>query len=338
MKSVALLPAHGDPFCLKHFIVNYERVWHGEVDELHVLVSGQPDPGVGEYMQRVVEKVGGNYHGTLAPTLDHGVALRMLMDHVVAPHHGVNADVVMLIESDARVRHYGAVAQRVNRIASGSAEVIGTPRVSMATGLDEACRERWGRDYPTAADGAQGYGLWPCFVFVRADVLYYETDRNYGARGWLENEPIVGLDRLAGVDWAADTFGAAALQLRGRHEVTPDVQYKGPHGWEAWLDEGHDPPWFHVGSLSSWGGSGGLTVPIAELMHGCLLDTEMERLEWGHRIAWWERFLRTTRPDLPTPAFYYQENLLRMCEVMGIEQRHADHWTRVIDRLISWEE
>ena len=46
MKSVALLPTHGDPFMLRHFLVNYDRVWRGEVDELHVLVSGQPDPEV----------------------------------------------------------------------------------------------------------------------------------------------------------------------------------------------------------------------------------------------------------------------------------------------------
>lgn len=341
MKSVALLPTHGDPFMLKHFVNNYDRVWRGEVDDLYVLVSGQPDPDVAAYCRHTVEAVGGFFVGCLAPTLDHGVALRTLAESAgIRPHDGRCADIFMLIESDARVLRPGAVAGRVARIASAQDAVIGSPRVSMDGRLDAALRERWGH-YPDATvDGCQGYGLWPCFVFVRADVLLHETDRNYGARGWLAGETIEGPGIVCPENgWCADTFGSAALQLRGRYPISAEVQYKGPDGWKEWLDAGHQIPWFHTGSLSSWGGSGGLLVDgDSELMDGRRMESEQELLEWGHRVCWWERFLRHAGDGLSRHRANYQRNLDRLRSVVGVEERHVQHWEQIVDRMITWDE
>lgn len=340
MSSVALLPTHGDPFMIRHLLVNYDRVWRDEVDGLYVLVSGQPDQEVCDYVRSSVEAVGGAYVGDLAATLDHGVGMRTLAEHVGLPRNGIAADAILFVESDSRVRASGEIAARVRRVASRQAEVIGTPRVSMSTPLDEACRARWGQAYPTAPDGAQGYGLWPCFLFATAEALLGSTDHNFSARGWQEGEIVYGPDVPAGRDWCADTFGSAAMQLRARHLITPDVQYKGPFGWQAWFDEGHRMPWFHIGSLSSWGGAGGLTVDgDSELMDGRRLTEEMELLEWGHRVCWWERFLRTTpATDLPRHRDNYRRNVARMCEIMSVERRHVDYWRPILDALVVWDE
>ena len=340
MKQVALLPTHGDPFMLKHFMVNYDRVWRGEVDELHVLVSSCPDPEIAAYCKAIVEQHGGKFIGAIGPTMDHGLAMRQLAEHAVVPHHGVNADVIAFFEGDSRVRFGNEVRGRVEAIASHEATVIGSPRISMDGRLDTACREKWGPKSETTRDGCEGYGLWPCFLFVDAKVLVYETDRNYGARGWLAGETIEGLGIACPEDgWCADTFGSAALQLRGRHSITADVQYKGPWQWDEWLDAGHDMPWFHTGSLSSWGGSGGLVVDgDSELMDGRRLTDPHERLEWGHRLAWWERFLETSDGLLPRAEANYRRNIQRLQEIMGIPRECVDHWARVVERLITWEE
>jgi hypothetical protein len=340
MKSVALLPTHGDPFMLKHFLVNYERVWRGEVDELHVLVSGQPDLEACAYMREITEAAGAHYAGDVGPTMDHGVAMRMLAEHCGKPQHGVNAEIFLFIESDARVRRPGAVHERIERVASGQDEIIGSPRTSMDGRLHDACASVWGQMGAVTADGATGYGLWPCFLFGRMDALLGSTDHNFSSRGWLAGEEVAGLGVRCDADgWCADTFGSAALQLRARHRITPDVQYKGPWCWAEWLDAGHEVPWFHTGSLSSWGGSGGLTVDgDSELMYGARLTDGQELLEWGHRLHWWRRFLEHAGDDLPRLQVNYRRNLERMCGVMGVEQSHADVWKPVIDRLVIWDE
>lgn len=339
MKSAALLPSHGDPFCLKHLLVNYERVWKGEVDDLYVLISGQPDQEVCAYMRQLIEDAGAHCVGAVGPTMDHGVALRLLAEHAVVPHHGVNAEIIVLVESDARVIKSGAVAERVARIGSGEVEVIGSPRISMDSRLHDACVQRWGPSKVCTPDGCEGYGLWPCFVFVWAEALLYETDRNYGARGWLEGEEVAGLGMRAQDGWCADTFGAAAFQLRARHGISPDVQYKGPWRWQEWLDAGHDIPWFHTGSLSSWGGSGGLTVDgDSELQDGRWLTSIEELYEWGHRVHWWRRFLQHAGDDLPRQQENYLRNIERLCGVMGVGPQHEERWARVVDRLVTWDE
>lgn len=341
MKTVALLPTHGDPFMLKHFLVNYDRVWRGEVDELHVMVSGQPDPEVCAYMRRSVEEVGGYYAGDVGPTMDHGVSLRMLAEHAGYPRNGVCADAFLLVESDSRVRQRGAVSLRLELLRRGERRVIGSPRVSMSSELAAACDAKWGRmPADTTADGCSGYGLWPCFVFATADALLGQTDHNFSARGWADGEEVAGLGaRARGDQWCADTFGSAALQLRDRVGVLPDVQYKGPWRWGEWLDAGHDIPWFHTGSLSSWGGSGGLTVAgDSELMDGRHLTNEEELYEWGHRVAWWTRFLKVHGPELPRAGQNYKRNVERMREIMGIGDQYVDRWRGTIDRLVCWEE
>lgn len=340
--SIALLPAHGDPFCLKHQLLNYDRVWRGEVDELHVLVSGQPDQEVLDYMRELVEDMGGIFVGGVGATMDHGVAIRLLAEGASGREHDDEPtdDVFMLLESDARVCKPGEIAERVNLISGNVFDVIGSPRGSMSGGLLDACYQRYGLMFPTQ-DGCVGYGLWPCFLFISADVMLYDTDRNYGARGWVDGEEVVGLPgtRAVGSEWCADTFGSAALQLRLKHTIKPDVQFHGPWLWEGQLNQGMVMPWFHTGSLSSWGGAGGLTVDgDSQLMDGRRLTDEMELYEWGHRVAWWERFLSLAGDDLPRHQENYRRNMDRTREIMGIEDHYVLRWKSVLDRLVTWRE
>jgi hypothetical protein len=76
----------------------------------------------------------------------------------------------------------------------------------------------------------------------------------------------------------------------------------------------------------------------SNLMDGRRLTEEMELMEWGHRVHWWERFVRYAGDDLPRHQENYRRNVARMREVMGVEQRFVDHWETIVDRLVSWDE
>jgi len=325
VKSAALLPTPGDPFQVLYWLKNYERVWRGEVDELHVLVNGQPDDRSREVIRAQVERVGGIY-SECGVTGGHGQALAVLVDQC-------DADIVVLVEDDALVRRSGKIASLVAQIGSGTVDVIGSPRGAMSQELVDAAKEKWGLCFSECGD--HGHGMWPAFVFTRRECLL-ATDQNYAARGWTKGETVSGLGYVVGdQEVAADTFGATAFQLRDLYRVAPEPQHKGPWTWRETLNSGYDPAWFHIGSLSS---SGNLVLEVAELTGARKLTDPDERGEWGHRLNWWERFLRTAGPVLPDHQARYRQNLDRLMEVMGVADVWVRRWDQICDEMVTWDD
>lgn len=325
MKTAALLPTPGDPFHVLYWLRNYERIWIGEVDELRVLVNGQPDAEARACIRRAVERVGGVYDER-QERMPHGHALNILIQDT-------DADVVVLVEDDAMVRRPQAISEGLASILSYGFDVVSSPRQSMSPELQDAAVARWGEC--VASDGATGHGMWPAFVFARRDALL-ATDRGYGERAWGTGMTVPGLHHtVTGTTCVVDTFGATAFQLRDSVRVKDLPQFKGPWRWEDWLDCGCDMTWFHIGSLSS---SGNLVAEVAEFAEGRTLTDEMELGEWSHRIHWWDRFLRTAGDEYPEGQVRYRANVVRLMERMGVSEDRIRNWDGIVDRVISWDE
>lgn len=329
MKSAALLPTPGDPFQVAYWLRNYERVWRGEVDELIVHVNAQPVDEARAFIREQVERFpeGRYLEWNGGGRMSHGDSLNILVGEC-------DADLVVLIEDDTPVRRSGAIRHYLLDVFSGATDVVASPRGSMTPELQQAALERWGEI--RTEDGSSGHGMWPAFVFCRLQTLL-DTDRHFGERAWSPGRDVAGLRyTIQGSEQAvADTFGATAFQLRDRCHVLNVSQWKGPWGWQGWLDEGLPFPWFHIGSLSS---SGNLVLETAELMEGRLLSEEQELGEWSHRVHWWARFLRFAGDALPDLQENYRRNLTRLCDVMGIDDWRIRAWGDVVNRMVTWEE
>ena len=109
----------------------------------------------------------------------------------------------------------------------------------------------------------------------------------------------------------------------------------GPWTWHETLNSGYDPAWFHIGSLSS---SGNLVLDVAELTGARKLTDPDERGEWGHRLNWWERFLRTAGSALPDHQVRYRQNLDRLMDAMGVADVWIRRWDDICARMITWDD
>ena len=325
MRSAALLPTPGNPFQLAYWLRNYNLVWRGEVDYLVVLTTRPLDEEVRSHLRGGVHLLGGSL--LEHRTGEHGEALEVLV-------RICDADVVVLCEDDAFVRRSGAVAERVAEVARGDADVVSSPRGGMSPDLFAAGVERW--DCGPADDGSTGPGMWPAFVFARREALL-ATDLRLGPRAWDPGEVVAGLDlRVEGERLVTDTFGGAAFQLRERFRVRNAPQYHGCPGWSRWLDAGVDPPWFHVGSLSS---CGDLLAPEGELVlaQDATLTAEAEIDEWALRVSWWRRFaLSSARGILERQRERHLANLEVLMSRMGIPEERVERWNDEIERMVTW--
>jgi hypothetical protein len=339
MKTAALLPTPGDPFLVRHWLRNCERVWRGEVDELRVFVGGQPNDDARAYIRRAVEDLDGVYMEAIDGVYDgkrydeqvpHGDALRILIEET-------DADVVLLMEDDVRVRHKYAVGYSFDRIKMGQYDVVSSPRGSMSGGLQQRCIERKWATTPLVDLGREA-GMWPAFVFAkRADLL--ATDRNFGPQAYVAGDTVPGLHWTLppGAEECADTFGNTAFQLRDTLRVYDQPQWKGPWHWAQWLDHGKDEimDWFHIGSLSS---SGDLVAENPPFQDPRVLTDEMEQREWAHRLHWWGRCLVLHGWELPRIADTYKHNLERLRVHANVPMEYITDWDAVTDRIVTWDE
>lgn len=284
MKSAALLPTPGDPFLARYWVRNYERVWKGEVDELIVVVNGGTEDAREAYRNTGARVISVPYR------MGHGQALTALTNVT-------DADVVVFVEDDAFVREPGAIREHLERAAKG--EVIGSPRGGMHPILEQAAREKWGD--VVSPDGSTGHGLWPCFLFVRTDVLR-ETDRSFEAQWWWPGDTVPGLGyKVTDTPVDTDTMTSVAFQLRAKHPISVVPQYKEVHQKTF----PGSAPWFHAGGLST------LDEPIPTGLSG----TNAGR-DYAHRLWWW---LRTGNED-------------RRASVMA-----KAHRSGLVDDLRAWQ-
>jgi len=275
----ALLPTPGDPRMLAYWLRNYET-WRSEVDELVVFVNGaRPEAVAADW--RMVTEAGGKFVAQPDVAGHDGAMLRLLRE--------TDADLIVMCEDDAYVRHPGAVRAAFDRIESGETDIVGSPRhEDYAT----SPLQEWG-PYRAGDLRELRHGLWPAFLFARrADLL--ATDRFFGDRGFPRGGNIPGWgyvspDACAYVGIAAefvhlDTFFATTFQLRNaglRTELVHHVRVYDAAATEAWLAD--DPPWFHVTNLST------LPAVLAGDRPETLPDWGPGGGLWTRRVAWWQR-------------------------------------------------
>lgn len=252
MTTAALLPTPGDPRLARYWVNAYRNIWEGEVDEVRVLINGNPTSAeiYAEIASVEVYPV----------RIGHGEALQRLLA-------STDADTVVLMEDDAWVRKPGVIRKRLERVEPGL--VIGCPRGGMDPRLHEVAQEKWGP--VVGPDGSTGHGLWPCFLFGRREDLRCET---MASTTWRSGQTVPGLGYVCERDMTTDTMTAAAFEYRARGRILPDVQYK-----ELWQKECHgDEPWFHAGGLSN------------EMSARTGMDPQsLEWIDWSHRMWWWRR-------------------------------------------------
>ena len=313
MKSAALLPIHDDPLSLRFWLEHYEAVWAGEVDELIILISG---PGADK-----VPAAGANVR-VIRHTVPYIIHTGKALEELVA---STDADILMFCEDDAYIRRRGVISSHIASIAADECDVIGSPREPCSEELWQVSRGKFGAH---AAGLDEGNALWPCFLFIRASTLA-ETNGKISPTLYERGEYVAGLDYTVQGETASDeTFVGTSWQLRANGARIRLVE-------QHRLGEGmrdDDPPWFHVGSLSSGAGlsRGALEGDEATNLAHITSNTQ----EFLRRMAWWWRFAESAPPsDVRT---VYSDALAHLIDAAGMREKDVRRSAATYDNLVSW--
>ncbi len=297
---------------MSYWIRNYQRVWKGEVDELHVLVNG----GDEATLRPILDPLGATVYYESASRIGHGEALMLLLERC-------QADEVVLIEDDAYVRRPGRIRTAFDMRLPGV--VLGSPRGGYSAELGVTASEVWG-------PSADGYGLWPCFLFAERETLL-GVKHGFASQTWRHGTEVPGIGKTFDHETHTDTFSAAAFMLRTTHPVVHVFQ--GKELWQKSLpdDPNNDPPWFHAGGLSGHDvGRGFVGDGYWKPLQGA------EALDIAHRVWWWTRCLDTAPDDL------LPDMRERLCgEIADLVQRTeiqeaVDAWSAKLLPWITWND
>ncbi len=316
MKTAALLPIHDDPLSLRFWLANYEAVWASEVDELVILISG---PGAAD-----VPAEGTNVRVIRHPghIIHTGDALEELVK-------STDADILMFCEDDAYIRRSGEVSACIAMIANDQCDVIGSPREPASEELIWVSRAKFGN---VQLGEDRGNALWPCFLFIRRSTLE-QTNGKIGPTLYQRGDYVPGLDYTVLQETASDeTFVGTCWQLRengARIEYVP--QYRVNEGWLP-SAETINPPWFHVGSLSSGAGLSRGALEGDEATNVAHIATAPH--EFVRRISWWRRFVDTAPPSKVRTI--YSDALDHLVAVAKISADAIAEHTRLSDPLVNW--
>ena len=317
MTRAALCVMGADPF-LDAYWIRHFRSWADQVDELRVVFCGVDDQAHRALLRAALWDLPASAEWMPLGT-DHGVAIREGMQ-------GCRADVVMLCEEDAYVCKPGMVGEQFARIERGEADIVGGPRGTMTPELRSWANAKYGE--LTGQTGEAGPILWPCFLWARRADLE-RTDQHYGAIGWEPGARILG--ETYPERQSADTFGWASLQLRELGlRVHVEAQYRADFGAMAgWSD----PPWFHVGGLSTgWG-----MYVMGPDSHDPSAMRDQDLTDWTKRVAWWQRMAEKA-PGPPGLAEPYRASVDRLVSAMGMDREQIAAWDRAFGRLVTWPE
>lgn len=308
MTSAALLPAMDDGFSVAYWMRNY-RTWADEVDELIVLTSGpsaETSPIEGPNV-RVIRCAPG--------WVQHGEAIRRLLA-------ATTADRILLCEEDAYARRPGVIREHLAMLDEW--DVVASPRDGGSGELLARAHARWGE---CRSGDEQGTGFWPAFGFFRREALD-ATDLLFEPRRWRKGQVVPGLRMRAPAEVSDETMMCVSWQMRdqGRRIRLVD-QYRTTDHWlmRRWL--GTDPPWFHVGSLSSGAGLyNGEQRNLPEHVRAHAWD-------YARRISWWQRFADLADPDDPRlPS--YRELLAELAE--PCDPDFVGRWRLAYEPWITW--
>lgn len=334
MTRAALLPAGGDPFLLTYWLRHYQQLWADEVDELRILVNGQNDPEVREYMRLASASVP---HASIqfnVGRVDHGANLERMVAETDATH-------VLFCEDDAFVRHSGVIEARFHRIERGATDVIGTARGNATPNLLARAAEKFG-PVPQTESGEQGLSLYPCFLFARKSDL---PANGYSGRFFPPGTYIESLDYTTTGEEAADTFTASTWELRAAGlRIEPEAAYRSDSAFSGTgagrVDGGAnngDAPWFHVGSMSTGFGCS-FMVPHDTGYAGLVAQVRPkgELRDWQKRMAWWTRVADATEGELPDYHRQYVESLNGFMADVEANPLEIHGWRTMYEPLVTW--
>lgn len=314
MTRAALLPAGADPFLNAYWLRHYGAVWANEVDELDIIFCGVPFRYQRDLAAQCLALP--NVRFAFSPRADHGLVIKWLVE-------AATADNVLIVEDDAFIRRAGAVDAAFSRIEKGETDIVGCPRASATPDVVDAAINAFGN--LVSETGEEGPALWPCFLFARrADLIEHVRDGHYGAAAWVPGQRVPGLDYRATAQSSADTFVGASYQLRAAGlRVHVEAEYRADlarmHEW--------DPPWFHVGSLSSGYGhyfAAGLSE-VDRKSHAASVQDDHH--DWNKRFSWWQRVGGDAE---------YQAAVAEFAADLGIDQDKVGQWRAAFDRFVTW--
>lgn len=331
----ALLPHPADPFLFNYWLSFYERVWHHEVDKLYVLVNSPIESSVIDYMERRAMQAPNVDFTYMNKQIEHGNAIDLLLTRC-------SEDYVMLCEDDGFIFKAGAVNTAFEYLDNDMADIVASPRGSCSTEIWDRAKELWGLDY--SGTGDTGPNFWPNFFFTKREILL-ATDRNFGARAWMQGETIEPLNLIVEAErYVGDTFVNTSLQLRAKgYRIKEIPQYHGSpddvehFGDRKYLFDGQ-APWVHVGSLSTGthgvlmdnqGRALGRRLIDAPKPEGAVLgahcNTDAEKKEWERRVAFWELFYESAdREAIPSFRLLYRQAIDRVIEQYGLSQKRIE--------------
>ena len=302
MSRAVILPTPGDPLLLSYWLRNYAS-WKRYVDQLYVMITW---PQTYDVLERCYDDVHAAGGAIIIPPVgydrvDHGQAIDMMLPGVDETH-------VVLMEDDVYVRTPEEINACFTLIEGGTADVVGSPRGSCSPEIIEEM-QRQGH--------AHGTALWPHLLFSHT-VELRALSESFTCRQWAAGEEVRGLNYHVREDCSSDTGVAATTELRAYARVHEILSDDGDRG---------DPPWFHVGSLSSGPQpkfASGETP--AEAAYG-------DRRGWARRVAWWNRVLAAWPGGLSDYCKEYRAALKELTEITAPYLRErADRF----EELVTW--
>ena len=326
MARAILLPTPGDPFLLKYWVDNFQKIYLKEVDRLYVCLNTPAEKPVIDYILGYL-KAPNIRVMYLDHFIDHGEAINQLLN-LLLPQD----EYIMLAEDDGFVFRPDYVSYCFTRIESGKYDVVAGKRGSCHVEILKAAQKKWGLEYE--GEGDQGPNFWPCFFFCHRDLLIKETTRQFCGKTWKNGEVIDELDsHVVQADLCpSDTFVQASLQIRNAipdHRIKIVPQYHGhPDDAQHFQDKKYlfdgGAFWCHIGSLSS-GFNGVLQDPqgrplarrlTAEASDGRLPkewihDSDFGRREWERRVQWWFTAYEHVKNETMEPGIALIRDLYR---------------------------
>lgn len=248
-----LCATSGEPVVTTEWLRNY-AAHRAQLGRLYLQIGWRWPADVMEMLERRAREAGGDDAVVLHPPetgrYDHGQGMDRLIEVCEEPY-------VQFTEEDVLVRDSNLIRYCFQEVAAQPGTICGVPR----TCASEEILLR-------SDDGEPG--MWPHLLFGELSAFRDLTER-CGARIWEVGEPIKGLGHSFSESVTADTFGAAAMELRA--VASRLIKISSPTA-----RDNISGSTFHVGSVST-GPLGDDARPVRP---------EGVAWDWDYRIAWWK--------------------------------------------------
>lgn len=350
MTTAAFLPTPMDPYICLLWLEIARNTWLEEVDTLYVLLNGDTEKVVAEFLKRKFEEVPNAVVEYIPGMIQHGTSLALMTKKA-------KEDLVMFVEDDGFIFKKGLVKKYFEIIESGEYDVIGSGRTSSSMEIQRIVAKKCNVDLMVPGDA--GVAFWPNFFFAkRVDLL--KTDLDFNAKGWSKGDYIKELDWVVEPDSdmaRGDTFVWGSIQLRAlglkclnipQYHLHPEWEAEKANKVNVWDGQAG---WLHAGSLS---GSlyGILTdsvgnplafrdLPLAPREEGWKLPSyatsKQEKQEFEKRCAFyllaWDRY--RGEPGLDGFAEPYRIAVERVIEQFELDRQSIQLFVEELTRIFK---